>query len=202
MNLVTTHDWSTPVDVEHLRAVRADLGTFAVGGVQHLVLEVIAYALDEAAEGSTTRIDVEARADGSLCISDDGRGTDTRIDGRGVARVKPIMATADLRFRDADAQLVLADGLPRRGMSFVAVSCAWVEHATVRADGGWVARYERGFPVGSPRAASLAGQGTGTVVHLRPDPDVYGSEPLDLAQFRAVMATVETTAALTIRGDG
>ena len=111
MNLVTTHDWSMPVDVDHLCAVRADLGAFAVGGVQHLVLEVIAYALDEAVEGATTRIDVEARADGSLCISDDGRGTDTRIDGR-------------------------------------------------------------------------------------------GSEPLDLAQFRAVLATVETTAALTIRGDG
>jgi DNA gyrase subunit B len=44
----TTHDWSRDVDVAHLERIRHDPARFAPGGVTHLVLEVLAYAADEA----------------------------------------------------------------------------------------------------------------------------------------------------------
>ncbi len=44
----TTHDWSKTVDQEHLQLIRDHATDYATTGVQHLVLEVLAYANDEA----------------------------------------------------------------------------------------------------------------------------------------------------------
>ncbi len=163
------------------------------------MLEVLAYTVDEAVEGTTTRIDVVAHPDGSVCVSDDGRGTDTRLDERGVVMVKPVMSTADLRFHGVTHGPLLADGLPRRGMSVVAALSAWVDHTHVRSDGGWMARYERGFPVATPRPIPVRGLSTGTSVRLWPDPDVFGGEALDLTALRAAVATVDSPATITTR---
>ena len=80
---------------------------------------MVEYALDEAREGATTRVDVVLRADGSVEVRDDGRGTDTRLDAAGVPVVKPVMATRDLRFFDVPSAPVLGDGAPRSGISVV-----------------------------------------------------------------------------------
>ena len=162
----------------------------------HLVLEVLAYALDEAVEGTTRHIDVLACPDGSVRVADDGRGTDTRPDDDGVMRVKPVMATPDLRFFGRSAQ-TLPDGLTRHGMSVVAALSAWVEHTNVRTGGGWTARYERGFATSAPRTTS--GAATGTVVHLRPDPEVFGDECVDLDALTAMVDRIESPAHLVVR---
>ncbi len=44
----TTHDWASTVDRNHLGQVRRIPAVFAPGGVEHLVLEVLAYAAEEA----------------------------------------------------------------------------------------------------------------------------------------------------------
>ncbi|RYJ00941.1 MAG: ATP-binding protein, partial [Actinomycetales bacterium] len=91
--LRTTHDWSADVEVAHVEAVRGDAAHLSAGGATHLVLEVVEYALDEAREGATTRVDVVRHGDGSIEVVDDGRGTDTRLDVHGIPMVKPVMAT-------------------------------------------------------------------------------------------------------------
>jgi DNA gyrase subunit B len=45
----TTHDWASTVDAEHLAEIRESPARFAPGGLLQLVLEVVAYAADEAA---------------------------------------------------------------------------------------------------------------------------------------------------------
>lgn len=113
----------------------------------HAVLEALAYALDEAAEGTTRHVDVVLHRDRSLEVVDDGRGTDTRPDDSGVLHVKPVMATRDLRFFDAEAPPLLADGLPRRGMSVVTALADRLVHENRRVDGvGFRVAYERGVP--------------------------------------------------------
>lgn len=47
------------------------------GGVRHLVLEVIAYAADEAEYGNGGRCAVTLHPGGAVSVSDDGRGTAT-----------------------------------------------------------------------------------------------------------------------------
>lgn len=46
----------------------------------HLVLEVLAYAADEAEGHGGATSHVTLGADGSISVADDGRGTDTRLD--------------------------------------------------------------------------------------------------------------------------
>lgn len=96
----STHRWDRTVDEQHVEEIRNSLGVFTAGGVTHLVLEVVAYAADEAAaRGVVGRCVVQLHADGSVLVGDNGRGTDTRVDSSGRPLRKPIMGTKDLRFR-------------------------------------------------------------------------------------------------------
>jgi DNA gyrase subunit B len=162
----TTHDWARTVDAEHLSRIRADPATFAPGGVLHLVLEVVAYAADEAAS-TGGRCTITLHADGSVSVADNGRGTDTRRDGQGAPVRKPVMATRDLRFFDAPTAQTLPDGHPRRGISVVAALSTWLVHTNHRANGSWTQRYEHGIPV-TGLAPIPAQPTTGTTVHFLP----------------------------------
>ncbi|MCF3102027.1 ATP-binding protein [Streptomyces roseoverticillatus] len=168
----TTHDWASTVDLGHLASIRQDPQAFAPGGVRHLVLEVVAYAADEAeyngrGEG---RCVVTLHPDGSVSVADDGRGTDTRLDERGHVVKKPVMATKDLRFFDHPGAQLLPDGHPRRGMSVVAALSEWLVHTNRRLNGSWTRRYEHGVPVTDLTPVADDGS-SGTVVHFRPDED-------------------------------
>ena len=71
----TTHDWATTVDHEHLRLVREQARDDAPT-VQHLVLETLAYADDEAESlGRPGKCRVTFHIDGSISVADNGRGT-------------------------------------------------------------------------------------------------------------------------------
>ncbi|MGW1466734.1 ATP-binding protein [Streptomyces sp. NPDC002308] len=163
----TTHDWASSVDHAHLAEVRSDPAGFAPGGTAHLVLEVIAYAADEAEDRGGGHCTVTLHPDGSVSVEDDGRGTDTRIDARGRPVKKPVMATKDLRFFDHPCARTLPDGHPRRGMSVVAALSEWLVHTNRRTGSAWTQRYEYGVPVTglTPVTAHTA---TGTTVRFRP----------------------------------
>ncbi len=168
----TTHEWSADVDLDHLASIRAAGATSAPGGAGHLVLEVLAYADDEAAElGRTGACSVTLHDDGSVSVADDGRGTQTRYDEHGAPVRKPVMSTKDLRFFADPASPRLPDGRPRRGISVVAALSAWLVHENRRADGAWTQRYEHGVPVGGLVAIRATGT-TGTTVHFLPYDDV------------------------------
>jgi topoisomerase IV subunit B len=170
----TTHDWAIAVDADHLAHIRRDPATFAPGGVQHLVLEVVAYAADEAKASNGGQCVVTFCRDGSVSVSDDGRGTATRRDARGRVVKKPVMSTKDLRFFDSPGAQLLPDGHPRRGISVVAALSEWLVHANRRRDGAWTQRYERGMPVTALVPIPCSGM-TGTTVHFRPDETVRAS---------------------------
>jgi len=144
----TIHHWDKDLDVEHLAQVRRHLGEGgAAGGRRHLILEVLAYADEEAeSQGRTGNVTVTTHPDGRVTITDDGRGTDTRHDSDGQVVRKPVMATADVRFADTARAPLLPDGLPRRGMSTVAALSSELVHANHRGDGSWSQTYRHGVP--------------------------------------------------------
>lgn len=78
----------------------------------HLILEVLAYADDEAnATGRGEHIQASVGSS-QIVVAYDGRGTDTRYDEHG--------ATQDVRFFGLSDAPLLPDGLPRLDMSIVA----------------------------------------------------------------------------------
>ena len=178
----STHDWSVAADTDHVLAIQKNAKQFAKGGITHLVLEVVAYAVDEAIMGTTDRIHVTLHKDGSVCVADNGRGTAVReVSGRPM--VKPIMATRDLRYFGVTGAPVLPDGLVRSGISVVAALSEWVNHTNRRTDGNWTQRYEYGLPSGSLTAISGNGT-TGTSVCFRPNPAIFGSETVSPSKIK------------------
>ncbi|MFD8565783.1 ATP-binding protein [Streptomyces sp. NPDC059639] len=163
----TTHDWASTVDVGHLAHIRRDPAAFAPGGTLHLILEVVAYAADEAESSGGGHCSVTVHPDGSVTVVDDGRGTDTRLDEQGEIVKKPVMATKDLRFFDHPDTPPLPDGNPRRGMSTVAALSTWLVHTNRRHNGSWTQRYEHGSPTTGLRPVPDDGT-TGTSVHFLP----------------------------------
>jgi DNA gyrase subunit B len=165
----TTHDWAAIVDHEHLAHIREQPTMYAPGGMEHLILEVLAYAADEAqASGGTGHGIVTLHADGSVSVADDGRGTDTRVDAARRAIKKPVMATKDLRFFDDPDAETLPDGHARRGISVVAALSEWLIHTNRRTDESWTQMYEHGVP--TTDLTPIADDGTtGTTVHFQPD---------------------------------
>jgi topoisomerase-4 subunit B len=164
----TTHDWAATADADHLAQIRQEPAQFAPGGPGHLVLEVVAYAADEAASRGGGQCVVTLHTDGSVSVKDDGRGTDTRADEHGRVVKKPVMATKDLRFFDLPEAERLPDGHPRRGMSVVAALSEWLIHTNRRLNGSWTQRYEHGIPVTDLEPVEADGT-TGTCVRFLPD---------------------------------
>jgi DNA gyrase subunit B len=163
----TTHDWTSGVDVGHIEHIRQNPALFASGGVGHLVLEIVAYAGEEAEANNGGRCSITLHSDGSISVSDNGRGTDTRVDLDGRTVKKPVMVSRDLRFFDAPDAPRLPDGHPRRGISVVAALSEWLVHTNRRRNGAWTQRYEQAVPVTDLVPVTADGT-TGTTVHFRP----------------------------------
>jgi DNA gyrase subunit B len=130
---------------------------------------------------------VTSHRDGSVSVSDDGRGTAVRVDDRGRVVRKPVMTTKDLRFFDSPEAHVLPDGHARRGISVVAALSEWLVPTNRRGDGAWTRRYEHGVPV-TELLPVPRGDTTGTTVHFCPNETVRAlGDPTvpDLARLAA-----------------
>lgn len=195
--VVTTHDWATSVDEDHLAHIRENAATYAQGGLRHMILEVLAYADDEAT--STGRVGtaiVTTRPDGSVSIADDGRGTDTRRTPQGHIIRKPVMATRDVRFFDNPNRPMLPDGLPRWGMSVVAALSTTLMHENRRVTGSWTQTYHHGTPAAELVETVGGDSATGTTVTFTLDtmPGPPGSlQPSDQSAFRSLRITLART---------
>jgi DNA gyrase subunit B len=189
----TTHDWSGTVDQNHLDKIRADPSQYAPTGLIHLVLEVLAYADDEAeSAGHRGNCAVVLHPDGSVEITDNGRGTDTRVDEHGQLIKKPIMATQDLRFFTNPTSPRLPDGHPRRGMSVVAALSDWLIHTNRRRNGSWTQRYEHGLPV-TDLVPITSTSTTGTTVHFRTNPAYVADLSLETLEGHLTFRHVDIT---------
>lgn len=191
---VTTHDWAVEVDENHLNSIREARAEYLPGGRRHLILEVLAYANDEAeALGRVGLAVVTTTADGIVSVTDNGRGTDTRMDDEGRVIRKAVMSTKDVRFFDSDTTPRLPDGRARRGISTVAALSEMLVHENHRADGSWSQMYRYGVPDADLQGISPQPE-TGTRVAFSTDM----AEPLnlvapDLEAFPWLQVTTSST---------
>jgi DNA gyrase subunit B len=169
--------------LEGLEAVRKRpgmyIGSTGVGGLHHLVYEVVDNSVDEAMAGHATHIAVTLLADGGCEVIDDGRGIpvdtsdDKRMKGKSAAEIVLTVLHAGGKFGGGGYKV--SGGLHGVGVSVVNALSRRVEVEIDRNDDRYFMDFEDGGKLKTKLAVlEKAPPGrTGTTVRFWPDPTIF-----------------------------
>ncbi|MGL6044147.1 MAG: DNA topoisomerase IV subunit B [Sandaracinobacteroides sp.] len=166
--------------LEGLEPVRRRPGMY-IGGtdiaaLHHLAAEVLDNAMDEAVAGFANRIEVELAADGSLAISDNGRGIPVdphpRFPDKSALEVILTMLHSGGKF--TAGAYATSGGLHGVGISVVNALAEELVVEVARNRTLWRQRYARGAPLGPVENLGATPNRRGTLVRFRPDPQIFG----------------------------
>jgi topoisomerase IV subunit B len=172
--------------LEGLEPVRRRPGMY-IGGtderaLHHLVAEVLDNAMDEAVAGHATRIEVELHKDGSVVVTDNGRGipVDKHPKFPKTSALEIILTMLHSGGKFSGDVYKTSGGLHGVGVSVVnALSDRlWVEVAVDKKL--WRQEYSRGKPKTKLKDCGAVSNRRGSTVGFHPDPQIFG----DKAHFR------------------
>jgi DNA gyrase subunit B len=150
------------------------IGSTGPRGLHHLVYEVVDNSIDEALAGYCTHIEVDINADGSVTVTDDGRGipTDTHPT-TGKSALETVMTVLHAGGKFGGGGYKVSGGLHGVGVSVVNALSEWVEVTVWREEQVHTQRYERGNPVTDLIGKPSKEARTGTSVIFKPDTQIF-----------------------------
>lgn len=150
------------------------IGTTGPRGLHHLVYEVVDNSIDEALAGYCTHIEIDINANGSVTVTDDGRGipTDTHPT-TGKSALETVMTVLHAGGKFGGGGYKVSGGLHGVGISVVNALSEWVEVTVWRDQKVYTQRYERGIPVTGLEAKPSEENRTGTSVSFMPDTQIF-----------------------------
>ncbi len=155
------------------------IGSTDIRGLHHLVFEVVDNSIDEALVGFCKNIKVTLNQDGSVTVTDDGRGIPVEKHlqtGRPALEVVMTMLHAGGKF-DHKAYRV-SGGLHGIGVSAVNALSEWLVTEVHLKGRAFKQRYERGVPV-TPVEEIGASNDHGTIVSFKPDAQIFEDTNFD-----------------------
>ena len=185
-----TYDASAITALEGLEHVRKRpgmyIGSTGVGGLHHLVYEVVDNAVDEAMAGYCDRIDVTLLPDGGCEVRDDGRGipvdpmSDPKL--KGMPAVQAVLSQLNTGGKFEGKGYQVSGGLHGVGVSVVNALSSRLECEVDLNGTRWYLDFHKGGKLNTKleeRGKAPRGR-TGTTVRFWPDPAVF-----EITEFRA-----------------
>lgn len=155
----------------------------------HLAQEVIDNSVDEAIAGHASKIDVVLFKDGSISVTDDGRGmpVDTHPE-EGIPGVEVILTRLHAGGKFSNKNYEFSGGLHGVGVSVVNALSSKLE-IEVRRDGGV---YEMAFKHGAKtknlkKTGTVGKRNTGTKIHFWPEKKYFDSAVFSLPSLKHVL---------------
>lgn len=161
------------------------IGSTDARGLAHLVWELIDNSIDEAQMGHCNQIEVVVHHDGSIEVTDNGRGIPVDIEpSSGLSALELVMTRLHAGGKFDEDAYSFSGGLHGVGVSVV---CALSEKLIARV---WrkgkchTMEFERGEKVGKLARQADTVHPVGTSVRYWADPQIFGDAQLDLEQVK------------------
>ncbi len=167
-------------DLEHVRKRPGMyIGDTQLGGLHHLVYEVVDNSIDEAMAGHAKTVSVTINSDGSVTVEDDGRGIPTdrhaqlsEMLQREVSTLEGVMTVLKFGGKFEKKAYQTSGGLHGVGVTVVNFLSQWCEVEVYRDGKVYTQSYERGVATGPVRESGTTTR-RGTKTTFKPDSQIF-----------------------------
>ena len=166
--------------LEGLEPVRKRPGMY-IGGtddraLHHLFSEVLDNSMDEAVAGHADRIDIVMHEDGSVAVSDNGRGIpiDPHPKFKDKSALEVIMTTLHAGGKFSGKAYKTSGGLHGVGVSVVNALSQRLDAEVARDRKLYAQSFERGRALAPLKEIGAAPNRRGTTIRFSPDPEIFG----------------------------